>query len=83
MNIDKAREYILLESGYSMTDAQIKEIVKVLGIREFGKRNALNLIKLLSAVESWSLYVKEKMPECILDAISDEIEMLEKVVLGE
>jgi hypothetical protein len=83
MNIDNAREFIFLSSGYNMTDEQIKEIVRLLGIREFEKREALDLIKLLSAVESWSLSVKERMPDYLLDAISGEIEMLEKVVLGE
>ena len=45
------------------------------------KEQALDLIKLLSAVESWSFADKHRMPDYLYDKIDESIKALEKVVL--
>ncbi len=47
------------------------------------KSEALELIKLLSALESWSYSVKERFPDYLHDNIAKQIDELTKVVLGE
>ena len=42
---------------------------------------ALEIIKLLSALESWSFSLKEKLPTYLTDQIAASIEVLEKEVL--
>lgn len=42
---------------------------------------ALEIIKLLSALESWSFSLKERLPDYLHDKISTSIEVLEKEVL--
>lgn len=42
---------------------------------------ALEIIKLLSALESWSFSFREKLPDYLHDKISTSIEVLEKEVL--
>lgn len=46
------------------------------------KEQALELIKLLSAVESWSFADKYRMPDYLYDKIDESIKVLEKVVLN-
>ena len=46
------------------------------------KEQALDLIKLLSAVESWSYADKHRMPDYLYDKIDETIKALEKVVLN-
>lgn len=46
------------------------------------KEQALELIKLLSAVESWSFADKHRMPDYLYDKIDESIKVLEKVVLN-
>ena len=46
------------------------------------KEQALDLIKLLSAVESWSFADKHRMPDYLYDKIDESIKALEKVVLN-
>ena len=46
------------------------------------KEQALDLIKLLSAVESWSFADKHRMPDYLYDKIDGSIKALEKVVLN-
>ena len=45
------------------------------------KEQALDLIKLLSAVESWSFADKHRMPDYLYDKIDESIKALEKEVL--
>ena len=42
---------------------------------------ALEIIKLLSALESWSFSLKERLPDYLLEKIAASIEVLEKEVL--
>lgn len=42
---------------------------------------ALEVIKLLSALESWSFSFREKLPDYLHDKIAASIEVLEKEVL--
>ena len=42
---------------------------------------ALEIIKLLSALESWSFSLKERLPTYLTDQIAASIEVLEKEVL--
>jgi len=42
---------------------------------------ALEIIKLLSALESWSFSLKERLPDYLLEKIAASIEVLEKDVL--
>jgi len=42
---------------------------------------ALEIIKLLSALESWSFSLREKLPDYLLEKIAASIEVLEKEVL--
>ena len=41
---------------------------------------ALEIIKLLSALESWSFSLKERLPDYLLEKIATSIEVLEKEV---
>ena len=45
------------------------------------KEQSLEIIKLLSALESWSLSFKERLPDYLLEKIATSIEVLEKEVL--
>ena len=45
------------------------------------KEQALEVIKLLSAVESWSFANKELMPDYLYEKINESLEILEKMVL--
>ena len=45
------------------------------------KEEALELIKLLSAVESWSFANKQTMPDYLYEKITESMEILEKVIL--
>jgi hypothetical protein len=45
------------------------------------KEQALEIIKLLSALESWSFSLKERLPDYLHDKIATSIEVLEKEVL--
>ena len=45
------------------------------------KEQALDLIKLLSAVESWSFADKHRMPDYLYDKIDESMKVLEKEVL--
>ena len=42
---------------------------------------ALEIIKLLSALESWSFSLKERLPDYLLEKIAASIVVLEKEVL--
>ena len=46
------------------------------------KEQALELIKLLSAVESWSFADKHRMPDYLYEKIDESIKALEKEVLN-
>ena len=45
------------------------------------KEEALAIIKLLSALESWSFSTKERLPDYLHDDLCVHIKMLEKIVL--
>ena len=42
---------------------------------------ALEIIKLLSALESWSFSLRKKLPDYLLEKIAASIEVLKKEVL--
>jgi hypothetical protein len=45
------------------------------------KEEALAIIKLLSALESWSFSTKERLPDYLHDDLCVHIKVLEKIVL--
>ena len=45
------------------------------------KEEALQAIKLLSALESWTFSLKERMPDYLSDNLHESMEVLEKIVL--
>ena len=47
------------------------------------KQQALDLIKLLSALESWGLSTKNMFPDCFHEDLYRQLRMLEKIVLEE
>ena len=46
------------------------------------KEDALKIIKLLSALESWAFSTKTMLPEYLHEDLSLAVERLEKIVLG-
>ena len=46
------------------------------------KEQALQIIKLLSALESWSFSMKERMPEYLHEDLGKALEVLDPIVLG-
>lgn len=51
------------------------------GTQHMTRVEALEIIKLLSALESWSFSLKERLPDYLHDKIAASIEVLEKEVL--
>jgi len=47
------------------------------------KSDALAILKLLSALESWGFTVDKRMPDYLAETLSEAMEVLEKVVLEE
>lgn len=47
------------------------------------KAQALGLLKLLSAMESWSFSLRETLPDYIHEDIQSNMELLENIVLSE
>ena len=47
------------------------------------KQEALQQIKLLSALESWAFATKTTLPDYLLEDLQTCMEVLEKIVLGE
>lgn len=45
------------------------------------KEDAIKLIKLLSALESWSFSLKEQMPDFLHDDLHRSMEVLERILL--
>jgi hypothetical protein len=45
------------------------------------KQEALDTIKLLSALESWSFSVQARLPDYLYEAINAQVEILERIVL--
>lgn len=45
------------------------------------KEEALQAIKLLSALESWTFSLKERMPDYLSDNLHESMEVLERIVL--
>lgn len=45
------------------------------------KEEALAAIKLLSALESWTFSLKERMPDYLSDNLHESMEVLERIVL--
>ena len=45
------------------------------------KQEALQAIKLLSALESWAFSLKERMPDYLSDNLQESMEVLERIVL--
>ena len=45
------------------------------------KQEALNTIKLLAALESWSFSVQARLPDHLYEAINAQVEILEHIVL--
>jgi len=47
------------------------------------KQQILDLIKMLSAIESWSFSVNSRFPDYLGDNISESIDVLTKELLGD
>ena len=47
------------------------------------KEQALQTIKLLSALESWAFSTKTSLPDCLLEDLHGAMAVLESIVLGE
>lgn len=47
------------------------------------KEEALQAIKLLSALESWAFSVKERLPDYVHEDLVRSMEVLERIVLEE
>ena len=45
------------------------------------KAEALRIIKLLSAMESWALSQKERLPDYLVEDIANAMTVLERIVL--
>ena len=45
------------------------------------KEDAIKLIKLLSALESWAFSQQNRLPDYLVDDIQRSMEVLEKIVL--
>jgi hypothetical protein len=45
------------------------------------KAEALRIIKLLSALESWALSQKERLPDYLIEDVGSAMEVLERIVL--
>lgn len=46
------------------------------------KEKALEILTLLSAMESWTFAQKERFPDYLHERLADAMEMLTKIVLG-
>lgn len=47
------------------------------------KQEALDAIKLLSALESWSFSVQARIPDYLHENLTAQVEILERIVLKE
>lgn len=47
------------------------------------REEALQAIKLLSAMESWAFSLKERMPDYLHEDLCRSMEVLENIVLGD
>lgn len=47
------------------------------------KVQALGMLKLLSAMESWSFALKERMPDYLHEDLAANMEILENIILSE
>lgn len=45
------------------------------------KEEAIAAIKLLSAMESWTFSLKERMPDYLSDNLHESMEVLERIIL--
>jgi hypothetical protein len=45
------------------------------------KEDAIKLIKLLSALESWAFSTKNMIPECLHDDLCEAQKVLERIIL--
>jgi hypothetical protein len=54
-----------------------------IGVEAMTKEDALKLIKLLSAMESWAFSTKTQLPEYLHEDLCLAVEKLEKIVLEE
>jgi hypothetical protein len=47
------------------------------------KEEALQAIKLLSALESWAFSTKNMLPDYLHDDLCKQVKILERIILGE
>jgi hypothetical protein len=47
------------------------------------KAEALRILKLLSAMESWAFSQKETMPDYLVDDVNNAMAVLERIILEE
>jgi hypothetical protein len=50
---------------------------------KMSKQQALEILKLLSALESWSFSFKEHLPDYLHDNLGRSVEYLESLIIGE
>lgn len=61
----------------------MKIIKSTEGVAGMSKEDALKLIKLLSALESWALSQSANLPDYLHEDLQKSMEVLERIVLGE
>ena len=63
------------------THLQVRQVQRLYEDYQMTKEEALQAIKLLSALESWTFSLKERMPDYLSDNLHESMEVLEKIVL--
>jgi hypothetical protein len=58
-----------------------KHLCNTEGEASMSKEDAIKLIKLLSALESWAFSQQNRLPDYLVDDIQRSMEVLEKIVL--
>ena len=49
---------------------------------ELTKKQALDILMLLTALESWSFSIKETLPDCLLEKIERNCELISNKVIN-
>jgi len=63
------------------TNLQVRQVRRVHEDYQMTKEEALQAIKLLSALESWAYSQQSRLPDYLTDYILQSMEVLERVVL--
>jgi hypothetical protein len=69
------------EHGQLARACEICELQKENNRLKIDKQKALDLLMLLSALESWSFATKESLPDYLHDRINTSVELLSAIIL--